>query len=451
MTKPVSVFRSLRFRITALAMIVIVAVLVLVALGLGGAVRQHALNQVDTGLINGSVFVKSQIHSHAILSPTGPRGQLGQVVLPDGRLIGSSTNFRGQPPLVSVRQVGASPTLVTVDNPRFGPLRVLAVELNGRGSAVLIEAQQVGQIVDEGKSLSLFLAIFLPILAILLGLLIWVVVGLAMKPVGSISAAVDEISEGSLDERLPSPRTGDELEGLVDTMNSMLGRLQEAIKRERRFIADASHELKTPIAAMRTALEAGDDGPSAGEVGRSAALSSLQILEMLAEDLLLLGSDQNAATGAESRPIDIDELVFEKADQLRRSTRLEIDTSKVSGGQVLAREIDMMRVIDNLASNAVRHADSYVGITMNENQGTVRLAVSDDGAGIPAEFRETVFERFVRIEGDRNRVSGGTGLGLSIVSDIVTRYGGTVRVTTSARGGATFVVEMPATVPTRSN
>jgi signal transduction histidine kinase len=172
---------------------------------------------------------------------------------------------------------------------------------------------------------------------------------------------------------------------------------------------------------------------------------------MLAEDLLLLGSDQNAATGAESRPIDIDELVFEKADQLRRSTRLEIDTSKVSGGQVLAREIDMMRVIDNLASNAVRHADSDVGITMNENQGTVRLTVSDDGAGIPAEFRETVFERFVRIEGDRNRVSGGTGLGLSIVSDIVTPYGGTVRVTTSARGGATFVVEMPATVPTRSN
>jgi two-component system OmpR family sensor kinase len=94
-----------------------------------------------------------------------------------------------------------------------------------------------------------------------------------------------------------------------------------------------------------------------------------------------------------------------------------------------------------------RHADSYVGIAMTENQGTVRLAVSDDGAGIPGEFRQLVFERFVRIEGDRNRGSGGTGLGLSIVSDIVTRYGGTVRVTTSARGGATFVVEMPATMP----
>ena len=448
MTKRVSVFRSLRFRITALAMIVIVAVLVIVAVGLGSAVRQHGLDQVDTGLVNEFVYVKSQVHSHAVLSPNGPRGALGQVVLPNGTLIGYSTNLRGQPPLVSVRHVGTSPTLVTVDNPRFGPLRVLEVELGGKGSPVLIEAQQVGQLIDEGRSLSLFLAILLPILAIVLGLLIWVVVSLAMKPVETVRTAVDEISEGSLDERLPSPNTGDELERLVDTMNRMLERLQEVMKRERRFIADASHELRTPIAAMRAALEVGDDRQSAAEASQYSALSSLQRLEMLAEDLLLLGSDQNSATLAQSRPVDIDELVLEKAEQLRRGTSLEIDTSKVSAGQVLAQEADIMRVIDNLASNAVRHADSYVAITITENSGTVRMVVCDDGIGIPIEFRQSVFERFVRIEGDRDRKSGGTGLGLSIVWDIVHRYGGAVEVGTSTRGGAAFIVELPATAGT---
>ena len=195
---------------------------------------------------------------------------------------------------------------------------------------------------------------------------------------------------------------------------------------------------------MKAALRFGDGGPSSLEASHRSALSSLQSLEILAEDLLLLGSDQKAATLAEARPIDLDELVFAKAEQLRRTTSLEIDTSKVSGGQVLAWEVDMMRVIENLLSNAVRHADRCVAITVGEVNGSVRLTVADDGPGIPIEFRESVFERFVKIEGDRNRASGGTGLGLSIVSDVVDRYGGTVEVTTSPRGGASFVVEMAA-------
>ena len=445
MTTRASVFRSLRFRITALAMIVIVAVLVLVALVLLGSVKQHVLQQVDRGLVNDAVYVRTQLRSHVILGRTSPQGSLGQLVFVDGSLIGASSNLKGQPPLIKVSPVGQKPKLVTVQNRHFGPLRVVEVQLGGRSSPVLVEAQQIGQLLEGNNSLSLFLAVLLPILAVVLGVLIWIVVGLAMKPVDTIRAAVDEISEGSVDERLPSPRTGDEVERLVDTLNRMLERLQRAIKRERRFIADASHELRTPIAAMRTVLETNNDRRSATEtVHFATALSSLQRLEVLAEDLLLLGSDQAAATMAQSRPIDVDELVLEKAEHLRRTTNLEIDTSKVSGGQVLAREVDMMRVIDNLASNAVRHAETYVGIAITESNGAVRLTVSDDGIGIPVELRRSIFDRFVRIEGDRNRGTGGTGLGLSIVSDIVDRYGGTVRATSSTRGGASFVVEMPA-------
>ena len=444
MTARMSVFRSLRFRITALAMVVIVTMLAIVGLVLINAVKQHALRQVDTGLVNEAVYVRSQLRGHVMLPRSAPRGSLGQIISPDGAVLGSSTNLQGLPPIIAKGLVGRSPNPLTVDNHHFGPLRVFEMPLGGNGSPVLVEAQQIGQLLEEGSSLSLLLAILLPILAIVLGMLIWVVVGLAMKPVETIRTAVDEISEGHLDERLPSPRTGDELERLVDTMNSMLGRLQRAIKRERRFIADASHELKTPIAAMRTALEVGGEGPSATEASHRSALSSLQRLEILVQDLLLVGSDQNAANLAPSTLVDLDELVLEKAEHLRRNTTLEIDTSSVSGGQVLAREMDMMRVIDNLASNAVRHAATQVAVSITEHNGTVRLAVSDDGSGIPIDFRQKVFERFVRIDGDRNRSSGGTGLGLSIVSDIVSRYGGTIHIATSTKGGATFVVELPA-------
>ena len=135
-------------------------------------------------------------------------------------------------------------------------------------------------------------------------------------------------------------------------------------------------------------------------------------------------------------------------NELRKRTSLTIDASHVSGGQVLAREVDMMRIVENLSSNAVRYAESRIEYSVAERGDHVWLAVTDDGPGIPEPMRNIVFERFARIDSARNWSSGGTGLGLAIVSEIVTTYGGTVWVEAAATTGARFVIRLPATTKT---
>ena len=232
-------------------------------------------------------------------------------------------------------------------------------------------------------------------------------------------------------------------------MNQMLQGIQVAMKRERRFIADASHELRSPIAAIRGALETSDHTIGGMERSHEVALSALQRLDFMADGLLTLDSIGGPRNELPLRPIDLDELVLLQVNELRKRTSLAIDASNVSGGQVLAREVDMMRIVENLSSNAVRYAESRIEYSVAERGDHVWLAVADDGPGIPEPMRDIVFERFARIDSARNWSNGGTGLGLAIVSEIVTTYGGDVWVeATSPARGARFVIRLPATTRT---
>ena len=431
-----------------MAMVAVASVLCIAALVVVQSVKSHLVEQVDRNLMNETTYVQSQLRSRHYPSATTPAGQLGQLFLANGTLLGSSTNLKGMPPLIRVSRVGSTPRLSTIYNSRFGSLRVLEQQLGGRSGPILVEAQVINQIVAAGNSLSDLLEIVLPILAIVLAGLIWLVVGRAMKPVEVVRRSVAEISAKNLDERVPSPKSGDELDRLVGTMNLMLQRLQAAIKRERRFIADASHELRSPIAAIRGALETGDQTVDGLQHSHRMALSALQRLDVMAEGLLVLDSIAGDRDRPPRRPIDLDELVLAQVAQLRKATPLAIDASKVSGGQVLAREVDMMRIIENLSSNAVRHAESRIEYTVTERDDQVWLAVADDGPGIPEAMRDTVFERFARIDSTRNRANGGTGLGLAIVSEVVRGYGGGVWIEAAGGHGARFVVRLPASTRT---
>jgi signal transduction histidine kinase len=448
MTTRWAVVRSIRFRITSLAMIVVVAVLFVVALALLQSVKSHLLQQVDRSLVNESTYVQTQLRSHQFPPATTPVGQLGQFFSANGTLLGSSTNLQGEPPLIQVNSAGPTPQLSSIYTRRFGHLRTLEVQLGGRSGPILVEYQAINQIVDAENSLTEFLEIVLPILAFVLVGLIWLVVGRAMKPVEVVRRAVADISAKDLDDRLPSPRSGDELNRLVDTMNQMLQRLQAAMKSERRFIADASHELRSPIAAIRGALET--SGHTLGGIERSheVALSALQRLDYMADGLLTLDSIGGPRNGLPLRPIDLDELVLLQVEELRKGTSLVIDASNVSGGQILAREVDMMRIVENLSSNAVRYAEGRIEYGVTERDDQVWLSVTDDGPGIPEPMRHFVFERFARIDNARNWSTGGTGLGLAIVSEIVTAYDGEVWVEAAPSHGARFVVRLPATTRT---
>jgi signal transduction histidine kinase len=316
--------------------------------------------------------------------------------------------------------------------------------LGGPSGPILLEGQEINQVVEATKSLSDLLIYGLPALAVAVAVLVWFVVGRAMRPVEMARSAVEDISASDLDVRVPTPRTGDELDRLVDTMNALLGRMQNALNRERRFVADASHELRSPIAALKARLEYPEtETTSIGDTDQEA-LAVLLRLEILADDLLVLNRAQNGLEHTRLRPVDLDELVLSQAEQLRATTPLTVDVSAVSGGQVLAREVDMMRIIENLSSNARRHATSRISFGVAETPDLVTLWVEDDGPGVPPTMRSAVFERFTRLDEDRNPTAGGSGLGLAIVAELARSYAGTVRVEDGTTQGARFVLNLPA-------
>jgi signal transduction histidine kinase len=443
-----TVLRSLRFRITSMAMMVVIVVLLAFAAVLLRSVNTHLVQQVDRGLLNEVAYTKSQLGSGHFLGPAGPAGQLGQLFLANGTLLGASNNMKGLPPLIHIGHVETRPRLSTIYSSHFGHVRIVVLHLGNQSSPVLLEGQEINQIFEADASLTELLVIVLPILALALGGLIWFVVGRAMKPVEAVRSAVSDISATNLDQRVPSPRSGDELDRLVDTMNKMLERLETALKKEHRFIADASHELRSPMAAIRGALEY-NGGDLAGMLeSHQTALSALQRLDILVDDLLILDSVDGSRTGPPKRLVDLDELVLLQVEQLRRGTGLMIDASNVSAGQVMAREVDMMRVIENLSSNAVRHADSRIEYSVTERDDQVWFTVGNDGASIPVAMRTAVFERFTRLDSDRTRAKGGSGLGLAIVHEIVKAYGGQVWVESTPSLGANFIVQLPATTTT---
>jgi signal transduction histidine kinase len=225
-------------------------------------------------------------------------------------------------------------------------------------------------------------------------------------------------------------------------MNRMLDRLQRSHESRQRFVADASHELRSPIAAIRQHAEVAQTHPDSTTVEELAGTVLAEDLRMqhLVDDLLLLARSDEESTEPPRTPVDLDDLLFAEAERLRTATNLTIDTTAVSAGQVRGDETALARMVHNLADNAARHAYSRITLGLTEEDGIVVLTVSDDGPGIPVDDRTRVFDRFVRLTPARSRDTGGAGLGLAIVAEVVHRHHGSIRVT----GGATFEARLPS-------
>ncbi len=313
------------------------------------------------------------------------------------------------------------------------------------GQVTLVLARSARDVGDVHDTLLRLLALLVVVGGALVTALVWLVVGRALRPVEVMRRRVDAIGAQDLTARLEPPGTRDELDRLATTLNDLLGRLEDAVAREQRFVADASHELRTPITAIRALLESEAADPDLVVLTRADALARLNQLQDLVVDLLHLA--RTDATEAAEAPVDLDELVLGQASQLARSTRLRIDTSRVSGGQVTGSDTDLGRLVENLASNASRYARTTVTFTVRQHQDTVELLVDDDGPGIPPSDRSRVFERFGTLDESRSDDRTGTGLGLSIAAAIVAAHGGTIGVGDAPHGGARFEVRLPAHVP----
>jgi signal transduction histidine kinase len=287
-----------------------------------------------------------------------------------------------------------------------------------------------------------------PLLLLLAGMAVWLLVGRALRPVEAIRRQVAEISESALDRRVPEPPDDDEVGRLARTMNAMLGRLQRSAERQRRFVSDASHELRSPLATTRTTLEVAmaHPGTTTWEAAAGDVLAETERMERLVDDLLFLARGDEGQLLAAPEPVDLDDIVGAEVARQRARTRMEIDISAVGAARVRGVASHLERVVRNLLENAGIHARSAVSVSLVADGGAVVLAVTDDGPGVGPADRERIFDRFVRLEEARARPgdNGGAGLGLAIAREIVVAHGGAVAVEDAPGGGARFVVRLPA-------
>ncbi len=288
--------------------------------------------------------------------------------------------------------------------------------------------------------------ILLPILLLCFGAITWFLLGRVLHPVEAMRAQVDRIGAGSLDQRVSVPEADDELRQLAETMNRMLDRLQRAGESQRRFISDASHELRSPITATGATLELANTDPDRANWPEVAAVISEENtrLSHLVDDLLLLAQmDEEALSGRRGRmtTVDLDEICLVEAD---RSHPVAVSVHVAAPARVAGDAAALTRAVRNLVDNAAAHARSSVRVEVDTWGTKAVVRVIDDGPGVAPELTDRIFERFFRVDESRSRNGGGgAGLGLSIARQVAESHGGTVEVIASSGGGATFELRLP--------
>lgn len=360
-----------------------------------------------------------------------------QIIGADGSVRAASEDAReklGSTPL----PVDDDPQTTTVDGET-----VLVVSEDIERDQTLVLAVSMEDDAETLATVATLLAIALPLLLLLVAVTTWSVVGRALRPVELIREEVDGITAERLHQRVPVPETADEIAALATTMNGMLDRLDAAATAQRRFVSDASHELRSPLATIRQHAELAQAHPDVTSIGELAEVVSEEGLRLqgIVESLLLLARlDEGASTHDEA--VDLDDIALGEVRRLR-AAGIDVDGSGIHAARVHGDPRLLGQLVRNLADNAVRHSRGRVAIGVTPSDGYVFVTIEDDGTGVPAEERERIFERFVRLDEARSRDAGGSGLGLAIARGIAASSHGTLTVDDSRWGGARFVLTLP--------
>lgn len=373
------------------------------------------------------------------LLPSADPTVLVQVLEPGGGVLAASTGASRAVPLLAedeVERAVMADEAVLVEGDRVGygdRLRVL-VRRTDRGPVVLA-ATPVTAVDDPIRLVRGALLVGLPLLLLASTAGTWLTVGRTLRPVEHLRAGAEAVTAADPARRLPVPAADDEVRRLAETLNGMLDRLEVGGARQRAFVADAAHELRSPLAALRTVLEVAMVHPDPEGPEPTLRTASEEVLRMsrLVDDLLLLAR-LDAGAPRRAQDVDLAEVVRALAPD---GVVLDLAPARVS-----ADPDALGRVVRNLVDNALRHATRTVRVTVASGP-PVELLVDDDGPGVPAAERERVFDRFHRLDGPRTRDAGGTGLGLAIVRELVVSAGGSVAVERSPAGGARLRVRLP--------
>jgi signal transduction histidine kinase len=439
---------SLRARTTILVAVVTAALLVGGALSLDAVLRHRLTGSADD-------LARSRVADLLSLAESGglpdtlvnvTDDAVAQVVDDEGEVVAASPNAAGASPLTDEPTDGGLHVadVVGPDDAETEEYRLWTSTgpAAGGGRVRVYVGTSLESVREATASLRAGLRVGVPLVWLLLVAASWLLVGRALRRLDRIRAEVDTITQDDLSRRVGTSGRSDEVGRLARTMNLMLGRLEEAQDRQRRFVADVSHDLRSPLTAQRAQLEVAAAHPESvdHEQLRRDLLGHVDEMDALVGDLLfVVTDDERPRTRA---PLDLEDVVLEEATRARRLGGPEVDTSGVSAAPVEGDAGELRRLVRNVLENAVAHAHGRIELRASSDAGTVSVDVVDDGPGVPEGEEESVFERFHR--GDAARSRRGTGLGLSIARTIAERHGGSLALVLDEGPGAHFRLTLPA-------
>ncbi|MEO7351463.1 MAG: HAMP domain-containing sensor histidine kinase [Marmoricola sp.] len=440
---------SLRARLLLIGVFGVAAALAIGSFALYGVLTLVSFRTLDNAGDATAMEVADLVDRDRLPDPVPVTGnQIVQVVDSRNRVVSASVNGDRLTAILLPREVdaalgGAHPE---VSGSRVGldaPLRVSAAAAGPSDARrTVVVAQRFDDISDSQRTLKFTLLATYPLLLLVLALIAWRVVGAALRPVEVLRATAERISGSGQDRRLPVSPSRDEIHALAVTLNSMLDRLSALRARQRAFVADAAHELRSPLSSMHTQLEVAERLGEGTPVTRDLQ-ADVERMTALVEDLLVLAQvDGESLPERLPKPVALRPLLL---DVLRRhcAARVPVTATAFPDAVALGHPEELRRVFDNLVDNAVRHAATAVHIEAHVHRQEIDVLVSDDGAGIPEADRARVFDRFTRLDEARDRDAGGSGLGLAIVRELVHRAGGSVSLSAGPAGGLVAQVSLP--------
>ena len=442
---------GVRGRITLSATIAVAIVLAMAGVALVVLLQRDLLAGVDALARTRAqdIVALSNGKLPAVLPSTQDEASVAQVLDNSGRVLATSANIEGESALVlpnpdlngpqistlSVLPIGSGESFRVLQQPA-GPPTVR------RTIVVALSLAPVDRAVQSARSL---LFEVLPAALLLTALVTWLGVGRAFAPVERIRRGVAEIGGGDLSKRVPMGTAHDEVHRLAETMNSMLDRLEASAGRQQRFIADASHELRSPLANMQASLEvalARQDLDLWHETGQDLQ-GEYERMQHLVEGLLLLARLDGRIPLAQNE-IDLDDVVHEEAERLRKHAAVLVHVVPLPALRIRGDGARLAQVVRNLADNAARHAATTVSLSLLKDGDWAVVQVADDGPGVPLEHRIRIFDRFTRLDQARARDSGGSGLGLAISREIAQAHGGSLSLLPEvAESGTVFELRLP--------
>lgn len=435
----------IRIRLTA----AFTAVMALVLLAVGALTVAHTKESLDAAITESLFYRLANLRPLAVATDPmlagGDPDTAQQVIAPDGQVLAATPNLVGQTALSPAELVTARRGQLIADHPRLGnlegPVRVAAGPVPG--GRVVVAAQSLADRDAAVADLRNELATGFPIVLLAAALGAYLLAAAALRPVERMRARAAGLSAADTHARLPVPPAHDEIHHLGTTFNELLQRLQEALERERQFVSDAGHELRTPLSLLTTELELALRRPRSNPelvAAIRSALNETTRLSRLARDLLTV-----ADTGSSPEPpaIDLHSHLQVIGERYRHSRGDELDIDCAVGQYVRVEPNDLDRIIGNLIDNATQHGAPPITIHVQRATADgVEIQVGDHGAGFPPDFLPHAFDRLTRA--DTARTAGGTGLGLAIVDTLTQRNHGTLTARNRPAGGAEITIRLAA-------